>query len=167
MEEAQIIDDTDIPWSAIRGLGLRVVKYAAFAAQGEGMDLLGRTIVKHAFRPLPYAVLEVECIDRKPAAWKSKRAIFPIYHRDDFRAVDEAMALASDELEVVVGYRPIKFPWYWPMKRAMPKMVVWVRTKDQERRDGESAQEYLHRTHPVWTYEPLVSRFQGRWLYEE
>ena len=167
MEEAQVIDDRDIPWSAIRGLGLRVVAYLPLAARGEGKDMLGRPIVKDLSGRLPYAFLAVECLDLRPAVWKSELAMFPIYHREDFRAVDEGMAQATDELEVIVGHRPIKFPWYVPFKRGMPTMVVSVVLKDRERRDGEDARDYLLRTFPVWMYEPLASRFQGRWLYEE
>jgi len=165
--EAQLIDDRDVPWSTIRGLALRVVEYLPLAERRPGADLLGRAHVRDFSGRMPYAVLEVACIDTRPGAWASEHAMFPVYHREDFRAVDHAMSIVTGDTEVLVGYRPIRFPWYVPFKRGMPTMVVHVSPKDQERRDGEPYVDYMKRTFPVWTYEPLVTRFGGRWLYIE
>jgi hypothetical protein len=168
-EDPQWIDDSDIPWITIRGLSLEVVGYLPLAEGQAGTDLMGRRQVKDFSHRLPYALLEVECnLDPRPAQWRTDRAIFPVFHRLDFGGVEEAMRIAGDSQMVVVIHRPIKFPWYWPMKRAMPTMIVLVMPKDQsERREGEVIQDWAKRTFPVWTYEPLVSRFQGRWIYQD
>ena len=167
MTETQVIDDRDVPWSAIRGLALRVVEYIPLAERKPGADLLGRAHVADFSGRMPYAVLEVECADRKPTVWTCERALFPVNHREDFRAVDHAMSIVTSGTEVLVGYRPIKFPWYVPFKRGMPTMVVHVTPRDQEKREGEPWLYHVRRTFPVWTYEPLVTRFGGRWLYVE
>jgi hypothetical protein len=77
------------------------------------------------------------------------------------------MTLVTDDLDVMVGHRPIRFPWYVPFKRAQPTMEVMVIPKDQARRDGENSRDYLVRTAALWSYQPLYERFQGRWDYLE
>jgi len=148
-------------------LALRVVEYIPLAERTQQQDFLGRPRVRDFSHRLPYAFLKVECIDARPAVWKQPFALFPVYHRDDFVGVDEAMAIVTDDFEVLVGHRPIKFPWWWPMQRAMPTMVVQIVPKDREQREGEDVREFLTRIYPIWVYEPLVSKFQGRWDYLE
>lgn len=154
----------DIPWTAIRGLALRVCEYVPLAKSRDGTDPMGRRHVK-ALGGHPYAFLEVESTEQRPAPWGAGTALFPVAHREDFRAVETAMSIVDDAHDVIVCHKPIRFPWYMPMKGSMPTMVVYVMLKDQERREGETARDYLVRIFPLWTYEPLVERFQGRWTY--
>jgi len=132
-----------------------------------GVDMLGRAHVWDKSGRLPYALLEVEGASRERAG---TRALFPVYHREDFRAVDHAVSIATEGIDVIVSHAPIKFPWFVPLKGAQPTMRVMVLDRNAEEKMRElggvaGAKAFMESIH--YQYEPLVDRFQGRWLYLE
>ena len=58
--------------------------------------------------------------------WTNGSALYPILHRDDFRAIEYAIKMLDGDTEIIAWYAPIKFPWYLSIiGRLMPTMIIW------------------------------------------
>lgn len=160
----------EISWAEVRGNTLRVTDYAPLDKSArQGRDARADVLLS-TYSMMAWAYLQVEHVSgRSPASWSGGRAIFPVRHAHDFRAVDHAMSLANAETEVIVFHAPIKFPWYWVVRSYMPRMIVWVCRIGLWQRLGDEALSPTERLQAfddvVWKYEPLNDRFQGRWEY--